>query len=122
SGGPTKINDTKRRNVESIIDEDPRLPLREIASRANVGLAYSTVHKIVSQAKFRLLVPRKKPFWRKGQKEKRKDFCFRRRRWEKSAWWKVIFIDECTIEYNPCPAGKKVRVRYGEELAEKNLR
>jgi hypothetical protein len=37
-------------------------------------------------------------------------------------WWKIVFIDECTIEYDPCPARKKVRVRAGEELAEKNLK
>lgn len=122
SGGPTKITDAKRKRVESILDEDPRLPLREITSRANIGLGHSTVDKIISETTFRLLVPRKKPFWRKGQKEKRKDFCFRRRRWAKSAWWKVVFVDECTIEYDPCPAGKKVRVRRGEELSEKNLK
>ena len=33
-----------------------------------------------------------------------------------------MFIDECTVQYDPCPAGKKVRVRPGEELAEKNLK
>ena len=38
------------------------------------------------------------------------------------AWWKTVFVDECTIEYDPCPAGKKVRVREGEELYEKNLK
>ena len=27
SAGPTKINDTKRKNIESIIDEDPHLRL-----------------------------------------------------------------------------------------------
>jgi transposase len=62
AGCPTKITDMKRRKVESVIDEDPRLPLRDIASRANVGLGHSTVDKIISGSKFRLLVPRKSRF------------------------------------------------------------
>jgi hypothetical protein len=37
-------------------------------------------------------------------------------------WWKIVFIDECTIEYDPSPAGKKVSVPAGEELAQKNLK
>ena len=77
AGGPTKITDAKRRKVKAIVDEDPRLPLQEITFQANTGLGHSTVDKIISDAKFQLLVPRKKPFWRKGQKEKWKDFCFR---------------------------------------------
>ena len=122
AGRPTKITDAKRRKVEAVIDENPQLPLQEITSQANTGLGHSTVDKIISEAKFRLLVPRKKPFWRKGQKEKRKDFCFRRRLWKKEAWWKVVFVDECSIEYDPFPAGKRVRVREGEKLFEKNLK
>ena len=33
-----------------------------------------------------------------------------------------MFIDEPTTEYYPSPAGKKVRMRPGEELCEKNLK
>jgi hypothetical protein len=65
----------KRWKVELVIDEDPRLTPREIASKANVGLGHLTVDKIISQSKFRLIVPRKNPFWRKGQKDKPKDLA-----------------------------------------------
>jgi hypothetical protein len=37
-------------------------------------------------------------------------------------WSKRVFIDECTIEYNPSPARKKVSVPAGEEQAQKNLK
>ena len=84
-----------------MVDANPRLPLQEITAEANVGLGHSTVDQIIREAKFRLVVPRKKPFWRGGQKEKRKDFSLRRRRWPKSAWGRIVFIDECTIEYDP---------------------
>ena len=33
-----------------------------------------------------------------------------------------MFVDECSIEDDPFPAGKRVRVREGEELFEKNLK
>jgi len=33
-----------------------------------------------------------------------------------------VFIDEATIEYDPSPVGKKVRVQLGEELYKKNLK
>lgn len=36
-------------------------------------------------------------------------------------WGGVAFIDEATIVYNPSQARRKVRMRHGEELCEKNL-
>jgi len=64
---------------------------------------------------------RKKLFWRNGQGEKRKEFARKRRNWRR-AWNWVVFVDEATIIYDPYPAGRKVRVRHGEELEEKNLK
>jgi uncharacterized protein YqkB len=55
------------------------------------------------------------------QKQKRINFANRRLRWIRE-WGRVVFIDEAIIEYNQNPSGKKVRVRPGEELEEKNLK
>jgi len=121
SGRPTTITDQKRQIVGDIIDAEPHLALRDITQKANIGLCKSTVDKIISEAGFKLLMPRKKPFWRNGQKEKRKEFARRRRNWRR-AWNWVVFVDEATIIYDPNPAGRKVRVRPGEELEEKNLK
>jgi len=121
SGRPTKITDIKRKIVESVIDAEPHLALRDITKKTNIGLGKTTIDKIISEAGFKLLIHRKKPFWRKGQKEKRRKFAKRRRNW-KGAWNRVVFVDEATIVYDPNPTGRKVRVRPGEELEEKNLK
>jgi transposase len=121
AGRPTKISDAKRQAVLDIIDAEPHLALRDITNKANVGLGKDSINKISWEAGFKLKIPRKKPFWRKGQKEKRKGFGRARRNWTR-AWKWVVFVDEATIEYDPNPVGKKVRLRSGEELAEKNLK
>jgi len=121
AGRPSKITDAKRKIVESIIDAEPHLALRDITKKANIGLRKTTIDKIISEAGFRLLITRKKPFWRKRQKEKRKEFARRRRNWRGSWNW-VVFVDKATIIYDPNPTGRKVRVRPGEELEEKNLK
>jgi transposase len=120
-GRPTKITEAKRKSVEAIIDAEPHLALRDITQKANIGLGKTTIDKIISKAGFKLLILRKKPFWRKGQKEKRKEFARRRRNW-RGIWNWVVFVDEATIIYDPNPAGRKVRIRPGEELEEKNLK
>jgi len=121
SGRPTTITDQKRQIVGDIIHAEPHLALRDITQKANIGLCKRTVDKIISEAGFKLLRPRKKPFWRNGQKEKRKGFARRRRNWRR-AWNWVVFVDEATIIYDPNPAGRKVRVSPGEELEEKRLK
>jgi len=107
--------------VRDIIDAEPHLALRDLTQKANIGLCKSTVDKIISEAGFKLLMPRRKPFWRNGQKEKRNKFARRRRNWSR-AWNWVVFVDEATIIYDPNPAGRKVRVQPGEEPEEKNLK
>src|SRR5437588_3696020 len=79
AGRPTKITDTKRQVVLDIIDAEPHLALRDITLKANVGLGKDTINKISGEASFKLKIPRKKPFWRKEQKEKRKEFARMRR-------------------------------------------
>ena len=121
AGRPTKITDAKRQVVLDIIDAEPHLALRDITLKANVGLGKDTINKISGEAGFKLKIPRKKPYWRKGQKDKRKVFARMRRNWTR-AWKWVVFVDEATIEYDPNPVGRKVRLRAGEELEEKNLK
>jgi len=119
SGRPTTITDQKRQIVGDIIDAEPQLAQRDITQKANIGLRKCTVDKIISEAGFKLFMPRKKPFLRNGQKGKRKEFA-RRRRNRRRAWNWDVFVDEATIIYDPNRAGRKVRVRLGEKLEEKN--
>jgi len=65
--------------VGDIIDAEPHLVLRDITQKANIGLSKSTVDKIICEAGFKLVMSRKKPFWRNGQKDKRKELARRRR-------------------------------------------
>jgi transposase len=129
SGRPTKVTAISRKIVEKVVDDNGRLPLRDITNKANEAIAktasqtlgYTTVDTILRNAPFKLIKPRKKPFWRKGQKEKRKQFACRRRTWNVDQWKKVVFVDESTIEYNPNPVGERIRIRPGHELDESNL-
>ena len=62
------------------MDNNSHLPLRDITDLANnklkEPLGHTTVDKILDDS-FKLIKPRKKPFWRCGQKAKRKDFASR---------------------------------------------
>ena len=115
---PSTLTKAKKKRVLEVVEENPRLSLQEITNVAHVGLGHSTVDKILKEVGFRLKIPRKKPFWRPGQKEKHKDFAQRRHHWDSQQWGRVVLIDEVTIEYDPSPTGKKVRMRHGEELCE----
>jgi len=121
AGRPTKITDTKRQVVLNIIDAEPHLALRDITLKANVGLGKDTINKIFGEADFKLKIPRKKPYWRKGQKDKRKVFARMRRKWTR-AWKWGVFVDEATIEYDSKRVGRKVRLRAGKEREEKSLK
>jgi hypothetical protein len=52
SGGPTNITDMMRRKVDLVFHEEPWLPPRQIASKANVGLGHSAVDNIIFKSKF----------------------------------------------------------------------
>jgi hypothetical protein len=52
--------------VEGIVDNKPFLALCDIAEKARAGLEKTTVDKIIGEAGFKLIIPRKKPYWRKG--------------------------------------------------------
>jgi hypothetical protein len=49
------------------MDNEPFLTLCDIAEKGNFGLG-KTVDKIIGEAGFKLIILRKKPYWRKGQK------------------------------------------------------
>ena len=70
SGRPTKITHTARKVVEGIADSNSRLPLRDITGLAYNNLiephGHTKVDEILGDS-FKLIKPRKKPFWRRGQ-------------------------------------------------------
>ena len=109
--------------VEGIADSNSRLPLRDITdlagNRLKEPLGHTTVDEIFGDS-FKLVGARKKPFWRRGQKAKRKDSASRQNL-GLDDWRNVVFVYESTIEYNPYPVGGRIRVRASEELEEKNL-
>ena len=80
SGRPTKITHTARKVVEGIADGNSRLPLYDITNLANIKLKEPLGHMMVDEIlgdSFKLIKPHKKPFWRRGQKAKRKYFASR---------------------------------------------
>ena len=62
SGRPSKLTKEKRKRVLEVVDENPRLSLREITNIADVGLGRSSIDKILHESGFHLKIPRKKPF------------------------------------------------------------
>jgi transposase len=69
---PTKTSTIKKKKiVEGIVGNEPFLTLHDIADKANVGLGKTTVDKIIGEVGFKLIIPRKKQYLRKGQKQKR---------------------------------------------------
>ena len=89
SGQPTKITHTARKVVEGIADSNSRLPLYDITNLANNNLkehlGHTTVDGILADS-FKLIKPRKKPFWRREQKAKRRDSASRRQHWALDEW------------------------------------
>jgi hypothetical protein len=59
---PHETHERKEKKVLEVVDENPRLSLREITNVADVGLGPSSVNKILYDPGFRLKIPRKKPF------------------------------------------------------------
>ena len=63
------------------MDNNSHLPSRGITDQAKKKLkeplGHTTVDEILGDS-FKLIKPRKKPFWRRGKKAKRKDFASRR--------------------------------------------
>ena len=59
SGHPSKLTKVNRKRVLEVVDENPRLSLREITNVANVGLNRLSIDKIISKSSFRLKIPRK---------------------------------------------------------------
>jgi hypothetical protein len=50
-----------------------------------------------------------------------KEFASRKRRWTVDMWKRVVFLDECTIQYNPNPTGYQIRIQEGAEIEDRNL-
>jgi transposase len=63
---PRKVTAFKKRKIQEVVDQNPRLSLREITNVANVGQCSTSIQTIVVESDFRLKMPQKKPFWRSG--------------------------------------------------------
>lgn len=122
SGRPTKITKTARKKIEAAVEDNPRATLRQITDLVyDLHFGHTTVDKVIKQSGFRLTVPRKKPFLKSIQKEKRLDWCRRRRRWREREWRKMIWLDEAKVEYTAHQPGRRIRIKPGQEFNDKNL-
>ena len=146
SGHPTKISSFVQHQVESLVEENPRASLSEITEELQslgLDIGQSTVDKLTKGLGFKLKVPRKKPLLNNFQKVRRRYiqkqylilrlsieltkflshryWCQCQRGWKKEDWQRCVWLDEARVEYTAYQSGRKVRIRPGEELDEKNL-
>lgn len=122
SGRPSKVTPHILQQVGDTVQANPRASLDEIAdSLKDLNIGRTTVNKVTKQLGFQLRIPRKKPFLVPFAKIRRKYWCRARRHWKISKWRKCVWLDEAKMVYVAYQPGRKVRIRPGEELAEKNL-
>jgi transposase len=123
TGRPSKITKEVRSLVNSVTLDNPRASLNQLTKlvRPDLDIGRSTVDKVIKELGFKLIVPRKKPWFRKDQQRKRLEWCKLRKAWGKAKWRKVVWLDEATFDYVAYQPGRKVRVKPGEELLDQNL-
>jgi len=119
----TKRTPELQQRIESTIEENPWSSLREITETLkDLNVGQTTVNKVIKDLGFKLRIPRKKPYLDNFTKIRRKYWCRSRTRWTTARWQTGVWLDEARVEftgrYQP---GKKVRIRAGEEVLEKNL-
>ena len=126
SGRPPITTQETRTKVERLIDENWRMPLREIAEKfatenpTEPALSHMTIKRIADTADdpFLLLRTRKKPWFRPTSASKRLVFALSHSppniRNMASWWTQVIFHDETTYVYDPRPINDFVRIRQSE--------
>jgi len=66
-------------------------------------------------------VPRKKPYLDAFTKARPKFWCHRRLNWQKEDWRNAVWLDKSRMELVVYQPGRKVRIRQGEELLDRNL-
>jgi len=122
SGRPSKITPDILQQVENAVQENPRASLDEIVEGLqDLEIGRTTVNKVTKQLGFQLRIPRKKPFLTPFAKIRRKFWCRKRRHWAIAKWRQGIWLDEAKMQYVAYQPGRKVRIRSGEELEERNL-
>ena len=121
-GRPTKITGEVQQRVADTVEANPRASLQQITDTlADLNIGHTTVDKVLKQLGFKLRIPRKKPLLDVMQKVRRKFWCRRRLHWSSQRWRRSVWLDEARVEYSTYQPGRKVRIRPGEELLEKNL-
>lgn len=115
TGRPSKITKEVRSLVNSITLDNPRPSFNQLTRlvRPDLDVGRSTVNKVIKELGFKLIVPRKKPWFRKDQQRKRLEWCKLRKAWAKAKWRKVVWLDEATFDYIAYQPGRKVRVKPG---------
>ena len=122
SGRPSKVTSHILQQVEDRVQKNPWAFLDEIAEGLkdwNIGR--TTINKVTKQLGFQLRILRKKQFLVPFAKIRRKFWCHARWHWAIARWRKCVWLDEAKMMYLAYQPGRKVRIRPGEELEEKNL-
>lgn len=126
SGRPPITTQETRTKVERLIDENWRMPLREIAEKfasenpTEPVVSHMTIKPITDTADdlFLLLRPQKKPWFRPTSVPKRLLFALSysppNLKAPASWWTRVVFHDETTYVYNPRPINDFVRIQQSE--------
>jgi len=124
SGRPKKITSPLQQQLEDIVLANPHASLSEITDNLHnlqIDIGRSTVDTVTKELGFKLRVPRKKPYLDAFTKIRRKFWCHPRLNWQKEDWSNAVWLDESRIEFVVHQPGRKVRIRQGEELLDRNL-
>jgi len=124
SGRPKKITSPLQQQVEDIVLANPHASLSEITDNLHnlqIDIGRSTVDTVTKELGFKLRVPCKKPYLDAFTKIRRKFWCHGRLNWQKEDWRKAVWLDESRMEFVVHQPGRKVCIRQGEELLDRNL-
>jgi transposase len=93
SGRPPKLSAGDKRTLETIIQDEPTLPSKEIADTAsqfNIQAFKDTADKALKETGFSLKVRRRKPCLTIERKEKGVLWYIRQRRWNLRLWRRIL--------------------------------
>ncbi|PUU74265.1 hypothetical protein B9Z19DRAFT_944557, partial [Tuber borchii] len=127
AGRPVKITKDISKAVESIAQENPWSSLQELTDKLHtldIKIGRSSINRTVQQLGFQLRISRKKPYLDNFKKIRWKYWCKRlRRRLSKAGkWWRrMVWLDECKVEFEGYRRGKRVRIKSGQEYSDQNL-
>jgi hypothetical protein len=96
-GQPRKITPRIRRAVVREAKRNRRLPLFEIGKRVTPNISTTSVRNILANEGLHRRKARKVVFLTKSQKQKRKAWAIRYRKWKDEDWERVIWSDECYV-------------------------